>query len=125
MNDIQKKQYDQVIESVNLALRSLAQLFEAHGMLGMYDLANPDIDSLKGIFAKMKKGIDDIAQDFEHMVTTAKDMDAANASINVMNIKQGLVYAESLIISVEKLDHDKCLEAHNNIKDHDLPPTNW
>lgn len=125
MNDIQKKQYDQVIESVNFALKSLAQLFEAHGMHGMHTLANPDLDSLKQVFANMKQGIDNIAANFEHMVSTAKDMDAANASINVMNIKQGLVYAEMLIISVEKLDHDKCVEAHNNIKDHDVPPTQW
>ncbi|MFB6324675.1 hypothetical protein ACE8EZ_00960 [Pantoea deleyi] len=125
MNDIEKMQYDQTIESVNFALKSLSQLFVAHGMKGMYDLANPDIDSLKDVFAKMKKGIDDIAKDFEHMVTTTKDMDAANASINVMNIKQGLVYAEMLIIAVEKLDHAKCVEAHNNFKDHDVPPTNW
>ncbi|EKY1954287.1 hypothetical protein RA227_004070 [Cronobacter sakazakii] len=73
----------------------------------------------------MKEGIDLIASDFEHMVTTAKDMDAANASINVMNIKQGLVFAESLLIAVEKLDHDMCLVAHSRIKDHDLPPTQW
>jgi len=125
MNDIQKKQYDQIIESVSFALKSLEQLFEAHGMHGMYTLANPDLDGLKNIFAKMKEGIDLIAKDFEHMVTTARDMDAANASINVMNIKQGLVFAESLLIAVEKLDHDMCLEAHNRIKDHDLPPTQW
>lgn len=125
MNDIQKQKYDQVIESVNFALKSLSQLFEAHGMHGMYSIANPDLAGLKEIFSKMKAGIDDVAKDFEHMVSTAQDMDAANASINVMNIKQGLVYAESLLIAVEKLDHDKCVEAHNHIKDHDVPPTQW
>ncbi|QLZ43857.1 hypothetical protein HV084_16760 [Citrobacter sp. RHBSTW-00127] len=73
----------------------------------------------------MKSGVDSIARSFEHMIDTAKDMDAASASINVMNIKQGLVYAESLLIAVEKLDYDKCKEANNNIKDHDVPPTQW
>lgn len=125
MNDIDKKKYDQVIESVNFALRSLSQLFEGHGMHGMYDLTNPSLDQLKAVFAKMKSGVDSIAHSFEHMIETAKDMDAASASINVMNIKQGLVYAESLLIAVEKLDYDKCIEANNNIKDHDVPPTQW
>lgn len=125
MNDIQKEKYDQVIESVNFALKALSQLFEVHGMHGMYSIADPDLPALKEIFTKMKSGIDGVAKDFEHMVTTAKDMDAANASINVMNIKQGLVFAESLLIAVEKLDHDKCIEAHNKIKDHDVPPTRW
>ena len=125
MNDIQKKQYDQVIESVNFALKSLSQLFEVHEMHGMYNLTNPNLEQLKEVFTKMKAGIDNVAKNFEHMVSTAKDMDAANASINVMNIKQGLVYAESLLISVGKLDYDKCIEAHENIKSHDVPPTQW
>ncbi|EHP6318527.1 hypothetical protein KJI08_003433 [Escherichia coli] len=66
----------------------------------------------------MKNGVDSIAQSFE-------DMDAASASINVMNIKQGLMYAESLLLAVEKLDYDKCVEANTQIKTHDLPPTQW
>ncbi len=125
MNDIQKKQYDQVIESVNFALKSLSQLFEAHGMHGLYDLTNPNLEQLKGVFSKMKQGIDTIAKNFDDMVSSAKDMDAANASINVMNIKQGLVYAESLLIAVEKLDYDECIQAHNNIQGYDVPPTQW
>ncbi|MEI7177143.1 hypothetical protein [Pectobacterium carotovorum] len=125
MNDFDKKKYDQVIESVNFALKSLSQLFESHGMHGMYDLTTPSLDQLKTVFAKMKSGVDSIAQSFEHMVETAKDMDAANASINVMNIKQGLVYAESLLMAVEKLDYDQCIEANDKIKDYDVPPTNW
>ncbi|EMZ95124.1 hypothetical protein ECP030526015_4875 [Escherichia coli P0305260.15] len=42
-----------------------------------------------------------------------------------MNIKQGLMYAESLLLAVEKLDYDKCVEANTQIKTHDLPPTQW
>ncbi|BEC81238.1 MULTISPECIES: hypothetical protein [Enterobacteriaceae] len=125
MNDLDKKKYDQVIDSVNFALRSLSELFEAHGMHGMYDLTNPSLDELKLVFTRMKNGVDSIAQSFEHMVETAKDMDAASASINVMNIKQGLMYAESLLLAVEKLDYDKCVEANTQIKTHDLPPTQW
>jgi rhamnose utilization protein RhaD (predicted bifunctional aldolase and dehydrogenase) len=125
MNDIQKKNYDQVIESVNFALKSLSELFEVHGMVGMYNLTNPNLEQLKAVMAKMKAGIENVANNFEHMITTVKDMDAANASINVMNIKQGLVYAESLLLAVEKLDYDKCIEAHDNIKDHNVPPTQW
>lgn len=125
MNDIQKKQYDQVIESVNFALKSLSQLFEAHDMHGLYNLTNPNLDQLKQVFVKMKQSVDNIAKNFEQMVSSAKDMDAANASINVMNIKQGLVYAESLLIAVEKLDYDECIEAHSNIQGYDVPPTQW
>ncbi|EIV5640756.1 TPA: hypothetical protein QHO63_004343 [Klebsiella variicola] len=73
----------------------------------------------------MKEGISKVAENFETMVATARDMDAANASINVMNIKQGLNYAESLLLAIEKLDYDKCVEAHGNIKDHNVPPTQW
>lgn len=125
MNDLDKKKYDQTIESVNFALRALEQLFEAHGMHGMYTLANPDLAGLKEVFASMKAGVDKIAADFERLVTTSRDMDAANASINVMNIKQGLVFAESLLLAVERLDHEKCIEAHDNIKEHDVQPTQW
>lgn len=125
MNDIDKKKYDQVIESVSFALKSLSQLFEVHGMHGMYDLTNPSLDELKLVFARMKTGVDSIAQSFEHMIETARDLDAASASINVMNIKQGLVYAESLLFAVEKLDYDMCIEANKKIKEHDVPPTQW
>ncbi|AZQ28932.1 hypothetical protein EJW24_10865 [Klebsiella pneumoniae] len=125
MNDIQKVQYDQIIDSVNFALRSLSELFEVHGMYGMYDLTNPNLDQLKAVFHQMKEGISKVAENFETMVATARDMDAANASINVMNIKQGLNYAESLLLAIEKLDYDKCVEAHGNIKDHNVPPTQW
>ena len=34
-------------------------------------------------------------------------------------------YAESLLLAVEKLDYDKCVEANTQIKTHDLPPTQW
>lgn len=125
MNEIEKIKYDQLIESVNLALKALSQLFEVHGMHGMYNLVNPDLDSLKKVFAEMKKGVDDIARDLEDLVATDRDMDAASASINIINIKQGLVFAESLLISVERLDQEKCIEAHDYIKEHDIPPTQW
>ena len=125
MNDIEKKKYDELIESTNFALKSLSHLFERHGMHGMYDLTNPSLDQLKSLFTRMKAGVDSIAQSFEHLVASASDMDAASASINVMNIKQGLVYAESLLLAVEKLDYDLCVVAHDKIKDHDVPPTQW
>lgn len=125
MNDLEKKQYDQVIESVNFALRSLSQLFDVEGMHGMYDLVDPNLDQLKIIFTNMKTGVDRLANELESMVSSQNDMDAANASINVMNIKQGLLYAENLLIGISKLDNHACNSAHSQIKDYDLPPTNW
>lgn len=125
MNEIEKKKYDQLIDSVSFALRSLSGLFETEGMHGLYDLSTPNLDELKDVVSRMKDGVDSIAKEFEELVAKDRDMDAANASINVINIKQGIVYAESLLLAVEKLDYDKCIEANNNIKDHDLPSTQW
>lgn len=121
----EKDAYDKAIASIVYALESLGSLFSVHGMEGLYELTNPSFEELKDTLAKMKEGAEALNHEIERLVTEKNDLDAAGASVGLMNIRQGIMYAESLLMAVQQKDLKKSLEAHEQVVNHGIQPNNW
>ncbi|WES69172.1 hypothetical protein [Superficieibacter sp. HKU1] len=121
----EKDAYDKAIESIVYALESLGSLFSVHGMEGLYELTNPSFKELQDTLAKMKSGADELNHEIERLVTEKHDLDAAGASVGLMNIRQGIMYAESLLMAVQQKDLKKSLEAHEQVVNHGIQPNTW
>jgi nitrate reductase assembly molybdenum cofactor insertion protein NarJ len=121
----EKDAYDHALQTIVYALESLASLFSQHGMEGLYELTNPSFAELKDSLEKMKESANTLFDDIEKLVTEKNDLDAAGASVGLLNIRQGILYAESLLFAVQHKDLKRSLEAHRHVSNHGIQPNTW
>ncbi len=125
MRKEEKDAYDHALQTIVYALESLASLFSQHGMEGLYALTNPSFAELKDSLEKMKIGSNALCDSIEKKVTENNDLDAAGASVGLMNIRQGILYAENLLLAVQQRDLIKSQEAHRQVSNHGIQPNTW
>lgn len=125
MLQAEKDAYDRALATIVYALESLASLFSQHGMEGLYALTNPSFEDLKDSLDKMKQGANHLCEAIEQKVIEHHDIDAAGASVGLMNIRQGILYAENLLLAVQQQDLKKSIEAHEQVTNHGISPNTW
>lgn len=113
MNQIDKDNFEKTSVAVSRLLEILSTLFEEFGMQGMYNLTNPSIDDLKKAISSMKELVIKLDND---ILGSPETLESASALVRLQNLRQGLFFAESLVISVERLDPDACKKANKEIK---------
>lgn len=121
----EKDAYDTALVTIVYALESLASLFSQHGMEGLYALTNPSFKDLKDSLDKMKQGATLLCEEIEKKVIEHHDLDAAGASVGLINIRQGILYAENLLMAVQQKDLKKSQEAHEQVANHGISPNTW
>ena len=116
-----KKKFENITEVVSSTLDSLAYLFTNFGMHGLYELTNPSLPDLKRVIKEMRDHIVDIENDF----SDKGGLDHTYALILTQNIKQGLLFAENLLVSVEKLDQSECEKALRDMQENFINHPTW
>ncbi len=122
MDDANKQKFEMITEIVSNTLSSLSTLFTQLGMHGLYAITNPSLVELKTVIKNMHQS----AVDVETQISSVgSDLDAVYALIKVQNIKQGLLFAENLLSSIERLDHSECQKAHSDLQNNVINHPVW
>lgn len=112
MTEIEQARFEKIVNVVHGTLNGLSALFREFGIDGMHELTNPSIAQLKELVAKMNSD----ANSYEKQLLSSDDENAIMARMFLQNVKQGLLYAESLLIGVEKFNLEACNKAHDDIQ---------
>ncbi|MDH2321623.1 hypothetical protein QDQ80_04850 [Providencia rettgeri] len=121
MTEIEQARFEKIVTIVSNTLNDLTGLFEEFGIDGMHELTNPSIDQLKNLVSQMNS----YANAYEKQLLISDDENAITARMLLQNVKQGLLYAESLLIGVEKFNIDACNKAHDDIRNNHLITPTW
>ncbi|PHM67551.1 hypothetical protein [Xenorhabdus kozodoii] len=122
MNQLDQHKFDKLVEIVDTTLNSLSVLFEEFGIEGMHKLTDPSLDQLKQLFSYMKEEAENLEKDLE---SNADSMNSVTALMFLQNVKQGLLFADTLLIGIEKFDAEYCERAHNGIRSNSLVSPQW
>ncbi|MBG3131798.1 hypothetical protein I4674_18675 [Proteus mirabilis] len=121
MTEIEQARFEKIVNIVRNTLNDLTELFVEFGIDGMHELTDPSIEQLKNLVSQMNG----YANDYEKHLLSSDDENAISARMLLQNVKQGLLYAESLLIGVEKSNIDACNKAHDDIRNNTLITPMW
>ncbi|WP_340618684.1 hypothetical protein [Xenorhabdus entomophaga] len=122
MNQLEQYKFDKLVEIVATTLDSLSLLFEELGIDGMHKLTNPSLAQLRELFSYMKSEAENLEKDLENATDS---INSVTALMYLQNVKQGLLFADSLLIGIEKFDAEYCERAHNDIRSNTLVSPQW
>lgn len=123
MNDIDKSKVEKLTLIVRRTVEDLSGLFKIHGMDGIKEIVDPSLDELYLIINSMK----DIAEaaEKELMKHDNDTVNYAEAGMLFQNLKQGLLYAESLIVAIKISSEEACKKAIDDMDKNNIPDPNW
>ncbi|HAU5684416.1 hypothetical protein CHI96_14190 [Proteus mirabilis] len=121
MTEIEQARFEKIVNIVRNTLNDLTELFVEFGIDGMHELTDPSIEQLKKLVSQMNG----YANAYEKHLLSSDDENAISARMLLQNVKQGLLYAESLLIGVEKFNIDACNKAHDDIRKNTLITPMW
>ena len=124
MDHNDKKVFEKVSEVVNVTIQSLSSLFEEFGMHGMRQLTNPSLADLRKALHELSCNVSRFEVHLENQ-DDGRSTDTMYARMLMQNIKQGVLFAENLLISVERRDIENCRKANDDIKQNSIIPPNW
>lgn len=103
-------QFELTAASVNSTLKTIINIFESLGISKMKELVDPSLEEINSQIKDMREAIDEYEELLQNQNTTSNK---TMALMFLQNIKQGILFAENLLISIEDENLESCL---NHIK---------
>jgi len=100
-------EFETIKNVVQEVINFISNEFQSLGMEGLHKKINPSLQDLKKIIKEVQKLTITVE---EKLLKIEGDIESVLNTMRIQNIKQGLLFAENLLMNVENLDSSGCEE---------------
>ena len=122
MDKSDQQEFDKTSSLVNSTLTIIVGLFNLLGVDGMKALIDPTLDEITSQIKLMRRAIDDYESD---LLKLESSNNSVMALVFMQNIKQGLLFTESLMLAVQNENLEACLKHVADIKKMNITSPSW